>query len=60
MELEILIMTPEVIREKLFSGERVFDEDVSPYLAKDAKGREYWFSPVLGEAVVISNKEGIC
>jgi hypothetical protein len=50
----------KAVEEAMVGGDRVLDEEVTPYLVHDALGRNFWFSPVSGEAVVIQRREGRC
>jgi len=50
----------KAVEEAMVRGDRVLDEEVTPYLVHDALGRNFWFSPVSGEAVVIQIREGRC
>jgi len=50
----------KAVEDAMVGGDRVLDEEVTPYLVHDALGRNFWFSPVSGEAVVIQRREGRC
>ena len=57
---EIDVLTDEAIVREMTSTSRLADEEVCPYWVIDPMGRQYWFSPILNEAVVVQSKAGRC
>lgn len=53
-------LTDEAIVREMTSTSRLADEEVCPYWVIDPMGRQYWFSPILNEAVVVQSKAGRC
>ena len=58
--IEIDSLADDSIISEMTGTSYLRDEDCLPYLVIDPMGRRYWFSPLLGESVVIQGREGRC